>query len=206
MTPQPRVWYSESATEFDQDGIPIWGYDEQSAFYHHASLRDVDLAMEATAVRLGAFPERLDLPQFDSWLRSLEPGPVKAELLRRRALALGCMEANDDTGMLRHLEYLLGQWRLLPIIPLARAGRRQKVQNAERAKRPRTPQALQILIAAAKAEPGTAKAQWRHLLKSFADAGYVVRESQIGNPTCEVDLPSGPWAFSLKALQNRKSR
>lgn len=119
----------EASRAFDADGLPRWGRHPEHG-WHHASASAVALAEEAAA-------HGFDLPAFDCWLSALPACPIKAELLRRRALALEWALSNDGerSRLLRHLEFMQERWRAdlreQALLPLARFGRHVEEQRRD---------------------------------------------------------------------------
>lgn len=195
---------AEASRAFDADGLPRWGRHPEHG-WHHASASAVALAEEAAA-------HGFELPAFDCWLSALPSCPMKAELLRRRALALEWARSNDGerSRLLRHLEFMQERWRAdlreQALLPLARKTHKQALTNRSNAARQRTPEVLAIAIANAKRQPGGAKDQWQHLLLALKADGYVVREfAKNGGPAFEVQLPKSLKTLSFKTFSNRKS-
>lgn len=117
------LWITAGAAAsraFDPDGVPIWGRHPEHG-WHHASASACALAEEAAV-------HGFDLPAFDTWL---SPGLAKTEALRHRAAALECVRAKalDRVRLLRHLEAMLGHWRVQTLLPLASTGRAAQVQR-----------------------------------------------------------------------------
>lgn len=114
---------AEASRAFDADGLPQWGRHPEHG-WHHASASAVALAEEAAA-------HGFDLPAFDCWLSALPSGLAKTEALRHRAAALECVraEALDRVRLLRHLEAMLGHWRVQTLLPLASTGRAAQAQR-----------------------------------------------------------------------------
>lgn len=115
----------DASRAFDADGLPVWGRHPEHG-WHHASASAVALAEEAAALGF-------DLPAFDCWLSALPAGLAKTEALRHRAAALDCVRVDDldRVRLLRHLEAMLGHWRVETLLPLARFGRRVEEQRQD---------------------------------------------------------------------------
>lgn len=82
------------------------------------------------ALQVYAALQGFDIQGFDRWLPSLQGYGAFVELTERRQAALEAMLANDESTALRHMEWMLLQWRRIDRGDKSAAAKKRALINA----------------------------------------------------------------------------
>jgi len=125
---QPGAWRSPDWRQSSQ-----YNQDLLEARTGYICDDPIEQAFAEGALRIAGFR----IPDFDLWLDALEPSDARYELAIRRHGAFDALCANDESGVLRHCEWMANRRREIQDkgILLPKAQRADKLQAGQHRKR-----------------------------------------------------------------------